>query len=121
MIGQYLASELMPGYAVFRARLGLTVIDLVSSTGQAGADRAYIHLISETLAAPDGYAARDVLAHDGCRAKLTDAEERALTSAVRSAGLGLGAIPAPQMADLLAAVKLSETVIERSVDAPTPV
>lgn len=120
MIEQYLASMPAPGYAVFRARLGLAVVDLASRADPMMAGPAYSHLIGETLASADGYAAREVLAHGGCTAMLIGAEQQALTSAVESSGLGLGAIPAPLMTDLLAAVVLSETVIERSLGAALP-
>jgi hypothetical protein len=108
-----------PGLLVFRTRLGLTIIDLASNTDRVGVDRVYTCLISEVLGTADGYAARDVLVHDRCRAMLSEAEKHTLTSIVQSAGLRLGAIPAPLLADLLAAVRLSETLIARSLDVPS--
>jgi len=116
----YFDLDRTPGLQVFNTRLGLTIIDLASNTDQATAERTHTFLISETLATADGYAARDVLAYDGCKAKLTESEKRALTSAVQSAGLGLGAIPALLMDHLLSAVKTSETVIKRSLDVRVP-
>ncbi|MEV0615375.1 hypothetical protein AB0I81_18805 [Nonomuraea sp. NPDC050404] len=46
------------------------------------------------------------------------AEKQALASAVQAAGLGAGSIPAPFLTELLTAVELSETTIERALDAP---
>jgi hypothetical protein len=119
MIDRYLDTGPAPGYGVFRARLGLAVVDLASAARHGEASHVHAHLIRETLDAGDGYTARDVLADDGCKMQLTRAQQGTLISAVQSAGLGLGAIPAPQMADLLAAVKLSATVLERSLCTPT--
>ncbi|MEU7002667.1 hypothetical protein [Nonomuraea sp. NPDC046570] len=114
MCERYQALAPSPGLPVFRARLGLTVIDLASSIGQIDT-RAATHLVHEAIENADGYVARDILAHNGCRAALTDEEERALTLAVQSAGLGLGSLPAHLMADLFRAVKTSERAIERSL------
>ncbi|MEV4105565.1 hypothetical protein AB0J42_35430 [Nonomuraea sp. NPDC049649] len=99
---------------IFRTRLGLTVIDLDRS--QAG----YVHssLIGDVLAMADGYAAREVLAHDQAREMLGAAEEQALASVMKEAGLGQGAIPDPLMADLLTAVELSEAAIGTDLRAP---
>ncbi|WP_322760613.1 hypothetical protein [Frankia sp. Cr2] len=62
-------------------------------------------------AAGDGYAAREVLSHEGFRTRLTRAEQQALSAAVQSSGLGRGAIPADLMADLLSAVTMNEATI----------
>lgn len=56
-----------------------------------------------------------------CSALLSLAEQHELSSAVHDAGLGLGAVPAPLMDDLLAAMRKSETVIERSLGTHTRV
>jgi hypothetical protein len=61
-----------------------------------------------------------VLAHDGCRERLTGAEERALAAAVQSSGLGSGAIPAHLQADLLTAVEISEAATTRDLPNSTP-
>jgi hypothetical protein len=76
--------------------------------------------MSAAVAAGDGYVARDVLAHDGCRARLADTQELALSAAMQSSGLGHGAMPAYLMADLLAAVKMSETATARNLTTPIP-
>jgi hypothetical protein len=120
MVEHYLGLEPTPEFLVFRARLGLTVIDLAGNVDQPNAARAATRLMSEAVAAGDGYVARDVLAHDGCRARLADTQELALSAAMQSSGLGHGAMPAYLMADLLAAVKMSETATARNLTTPIP-
>ncbi|TMR99096.1 hypothetical protein [Nonomuraea basaltis] len=116
MIGWYLASRPPAGHDVFQARLGMAVADLTSLADPEKSGTVYTRLISEAIASADGYVAREILAHDGCRAMLIGAEEQPLASAVQSAGLGLGAIPDPLMTDLLSAVRMSETAIEARLD-----
>ncbi|GAA3252890.1 hypothetical protein [Nonomuraea helvata] len=121
MIERYLAGSPEPGHAVFRARLGLAVVDLTTCAAPARVHPAYTRLVEDALDSADGYVAREVLAHDGCRSFLDHVDEKALTSAAESAGLGIGSIPDQLMADLLAAVERSETAIERVLDTPTRV
>ncbi|MET9241203.1 hypothetical protein [Nonomuraea sp. NPDC003709] len=121
MIERYLAGRQEPGHAVFRARLGLAVVDLTTCAAPARVHPAYARLVEDALDSADGYVAREVLAHYGCRAFLNHVDEKALTSAVKSAGLGLGSIPDPLLADLLTAVENGETAIERALNAPTRV
>ncbi|MEV7964722.1 hypothetical protein AB0O34_01915 [Sphaerisporangium sp. NPDC088356] len=115
----YLELALSPGLLIFRTRLGMTVVDLAGGAERPGAARAVARLVGEAVAAGDGYAARDVLAHDACRPMITSAQERALASAVQSSGLGRGAMPPQLLADLLTAVETSETAAARSLNAPT--
>jgi hypothetical protein len=65
MADYYLGLEPAPEVLAFRTHLGLTVIDLAGGIGQPDATQAATRLVSEAVAAGDGYAARDVLAHDG--------------------------------------------------------
>ncbi|MGW0192067.1 hypothetical protein [Nonomuraea sp. NPDC003201] len=121
MIERYLAGRPEPGHAVFRARLGLAVVDLATCAAPARVHSAYARLMEDALDSADGYVAREVLAHDGCRAFLNHVDEKALTSAAEAAGLGHSTIPDPLMADLLTAVESSETAIERTLGASTRV
>ncbi|RBQ16926.1 hypothetical protein DP939_28115 [Spongiactinospora rosea] len=102
-------STLQPaaGLIVFHTRLGLTMIDLIEGLGERASIIA--RLIDTVLAAGDGYAARDLLAHQACRAALTPAQQNTLSAAIETAGLGTGVIPEPLMSDLHAAVELSAT------------
>ena len=122
MVGHFLGSEPTPGYADFRARLGLTVATLVSTADPGVAGRVLDHVATEVIEAGDGYAAREVLRHtrseDGTR--LSGAQDRALSAVVRSSGLGRGAIPTRLMADLLTAVTTSEAAAFRALTDPVP-
>lgn len=90
MIKNYLALDAEPGLAVFRARLGLAVLDLSPRSHQAETLR---HLTREATTNGDGYVARDVLAHPVCREEMSDDEHRTLSAAVASACLDQGRIP----------------------------
>lgn len=115
MVEHHLNLEPAPELVLFRTRLGLAVTDLASGVDPPIAAQAATHLIHEAVAARDGYAARDVLAHDGCKARLTGSERQALTAAVQCSGLDRGAMPRYLMTDLLAAVKMSETTTARNL------
>lgn len=117
---QYLKLDPTPGLVVFRTRLGLTILDLAADTDWALADRPFTFLISDIVSTADGYAAREILAHKRASAMLSCTEQHEFTSAVKSAGLGLGAIPTLLMTEILAVTKLSETVIERSLRDRVP-
>ena len=97
-----------PGLAVFRTRLGLTLIDALGSSHPT-ARRIARHLIRD--AAQDGYAARDLLAHPGCRSIATDQQIEQLTDLVTACGLARGALPTPHLATLHAALDHAESVI----------
>jgi hypothetical protein len=118
MVRSYLDLEPAPGLVVFRARLGLTVIDLAGGADQFNVAEATARLLDELVTAGDGYAARDVLGHGGCRMLLTERQERALSTALRSSGLGQGTIPGGLMADLQAAVRVSENATTRALATP---
>ncbi|MDT5025249.1 MAG: hypothetical protein QOE61_1675 [Micromonosporaceae bacterium] len=120
MVEHYLTLGRAPELLLFRARLGFAVIDLAGGVGQPQAVKPAAQLVGEAVAAGNGYVARDVLAHDGIRTLLTDAEEQALSATVRSSGLGRGAIPAHLMTDLRSAIAISEAATARSLAAPTP-
>lgn len=120
MVQHYLGLEPAPELMLFRARLGLTVIDLTGGITQPTAAQAAARLIQETVATGDGYAGRDVLAHEGCRAVLATSEKRAISATVRYSGLDRGAIPGNLMTDLLAAVKMSETATARNLATSFP-
>ncbi|HLV45103.1 MAG TPA: hypothetical protein VKY39_09105, partial [Aggregatilineales bacterium] len=112
---QYFDVNRAPDLLVFRLRLGLTILDLATSPNLTEA--VYGSLISEMLTTADGYAAREILAHDRGRDMLREAEKLTLASAVLDAGLGLGNIPASLMGELLTAAKLSEAVVQDSLTA----
>jgi hypothetical protein len=111
---RYLELPAMSGLLSFHTRLGLTVIDLMTEVATPAASHIAAQLARQAVEAEDGKVARDILAHDRCRATLTRDEKHTLISAAEAAGLGAGAISPPLLADLRRAVKLSETVIRRT-------
>ncbi|MFF2213407.1 hypothetical protein [Streptomyces antibioticus] len=112
MVQRYVALPTDPELAVFRSRVGLTLLDLSPQTGQAEALRRLTH---EATTHADGYVARDVLAHPVCREELSQDERRTLSAAVAAAGLGQGHIPEPLAQALRAAASASADVWERHV------
>ncbi|MEU6036118.1 hypothetical protein ABZ801_11985 [Actinomadura sp. NPDC047616] len=114
MVNNYLRLHTAPGLAVFHARLGMTVIDLAEAAERRpDAAPAATRLLQEAVANGDGYVARDILAHHLCRTQLLTTEQNTLSNRVQLSGLHRGTIPDHLMADLLAAVKASETVTAR--------
>lgn len=105
--------------AFFRFRLGLTAVDLASEMcpGQAGS--LCTELVRDAASSDDAFAAREVLRHEASRRRMTPAEAQMLSTLVRKAGLGRGAIPPPLLADLMGSVEIAETVLARTLDVPT--
>ncbi|WP_206050794.1 hypothetical protein [Nocardioides speluncae] len=100
------------GLAVFRTRLGLTLIDGL------GADNPdYGQLVKHLLrdAANDGYAARDVLAHPGCLGRATAQQVDCLTELVASCGLRSRSLTQELRATLDRALDTAEAVITQQV------
>ncbi|MEW1687523.1 hypothetical protein ACIQOF_26770 [Streptomyces sp. NPDC091265] len=113
MVKHYLALGTPPELALFRTRVGLTVLDLSPHARQAEAAR---RLTREATASGDGYVARDVLAHPACRKKMSDGEHRVLSAAVDSAGLDKGSIPAPLKKPLRDATSVAAEVCDRHLN-----
>ncbi|MEU4309875.1 hypothetical protein [Streptomyces rochei] len=112
MVQCYVALGTEPGLAVFRTRVGLTVLGLVPHARQADVAR---RLTREATTAADGYVARDVLAHPVCHTGMTLAERRDLSATVVSAGLDQGHIPASLEQALRDATSVSVTVWKRHI------
>jgi hypothetical protein len=100
------------GLAVFHTRLALSFIDTLGAehprTCPITSD-----IINQVIATHDGYAAHDVLGHDGCRAFLTDAQTRILADRVESCALDRGTIPTAQLAHITTALASAEDTIAR--------
>jgi len=107
-----------PGLAVFRTRLGLSFVDALGTVTDAAARRIAIDVIDYATATRDGYAARDLLAHNGCRELLTHNQTRELTELVDACALDCGTLPATLLEDLTQALTSAEEVIARSMTAP---
>jgi hypothetical protein len=93
------------GLAVFRTRLGLSLLDALSGDHDGLAADLIEH------AATDGYAARDVLAHPACRGIATSDQVRVLAQLVETCGLDQGFLPNNIRADLSTALGTAEEAI----------
>ncbi|MFC5814129.1 hypothetical protein [Nonomuraea harbinensis] len=114
MVQQFLGSEPRPGYAVFRARFGLTVATLTNALDRGATERVLAQVMMEALESGDGYAARDVLGHLAVTEQADD-RSRGLSELVASAGLGRGHLPAPLYDSISAAVKIAREALARSL------
>ncbi|MEV8639069.1 hypothetical protein AB0395_46175 [Streptosporangium sp. NPDC051023] len=90
MVERFLGENSAPGYAVFRARLGLTVATLADGTDPDAAGRVLAQVGAEAIEAGDGYAARDVLGYRVHRTGLTNVQCEALSGLVIASALGPG-------------------------------
>ncbi|MFC8845772.1 MULTISPECIES: hypothetical protein [unclassified Micromonospora] len=97
------------GLVVFHTRLGMCLIDALGGVEQPAAQPIAADLIER--ARSDGYAARDVLGHPGCRAILTQRQAEQLTDQVTACGLGTGGVPEPLLAELAVALDAARSVI----------
>lgn len=118
MIGHFVGQEPMPGYAVFRAQLGLTVTTLASTTDPDAADRVLARVAEEAIKACDGYAARDVLRYRSTHAGLTGVQAKALSDLLTSSGLGSGTLPQPLLHSLLSSAQAATEAVGASIPQP---
>ncbi|MFI7680498.1 hypothetical protein HFP15_30920 [Amycolatopsis sp. K13G38] len=109
-----------PGLVVFHTRLGLSFIDAIGTIDDPPARQIAVELINHATATRDGYAARDVLAHNGCRELLTDSQTRELSDLVEACALGHGTLPAALLADLTTALASVEELMTRSTNVIAP-
>ncbi|MGW3769968.1 hypothetical protein [Actinomadura verrucosospora] len=111
MIDYYLSLPPSPEVVLFQVRVGLTVTDIASITGQhREGERATARLVEQALTSKDGYAAQEVVNNRSSRTRLTVRHERALSAVVRSSGLDRNAIPQHLVTDLLNAVEAAQEV-----------
>ncbi|GAB1819628.1 hypothetical protein [Herbidospora sp. RD11066] len=108
MVERFHDTEPAPGYASFRARLGLAVVTLLGDDDPSETRHVFTRVIAEAIQAGDGYAARDVLGH---RLRMSDLEREALSGLVTASGLGARAVPAPLLDLLLDSVKTAENAL----------
>ncbi|WP_261558879.1 hypothetical protein [Frankia tisae] len=116
MIEHFVGQEPRPGYAVFRAQLGLTVATLASPTDRAAANGILAQVADEVIKAGDGYAARDVLRHpDTQAADLTSEQGSALVDVLTSSGLEAGRLPEPLLRSLLSSARTAAEALNSSI------
>jgi hypothetical protein len=68
----------------------MSFVDAIDTVDDPPARQIAVDLIDRATATRDGYAARDVLVHDGCRELLTDSQTRELSDLVEACALGPG-------------------------------
>lgn len=102
---------------VFHTRLALAVVDSTARRRHPGVQNHAMTLANRIQDIGDGYAARDVLAHDDCVALLTEDQIAGLTKTLNACALGQGTIPAELHTDLQTALSNSEAVILQTLSA----
>ncbi|MEV5338327.1 hypothetical protein AB0K93_07550 [Streptomyces sp. NPDC052676] len=110
MAAEYLNLSTAPDLAVFRTRIGLTVLDLSSPSIDTAVTQ---RLLGDALRSGDGYVARDVLAHRACTDAMAEGVRRQLVEVVAAAGLADGSLKADLKRALLVAVEASAKTVER--------
>ena len=101
-----LVTQPEPTTAAFRARLGLTTLDLTAHQPTPYDSR--LRDAVTDVASSDAYAARDVLGHHGMRSQITDRQEQELTAVLTASGLGAKYLSAAHTDALAAAVRTAE-------------
>ncbi|MEV4362678.1 hypothetical protein [Nonomuraea sp. NPDC049625] len=119
MIEHFLEHKPLAGYAVFRARLGLTVATLASNTDIAAANHVHAQVTREVIESGDGYAARDALTHR-LLGDTPDVHRQALASLVASSGLGAGKLPATLLDTLTCSAKIATEVLTAALQPNRP-
>jgi hypothetical protein len=100
---------------VFHTRLGLTVIDAAGVVEHPIGYQVAADLIHRTKVSRDGYAAREMLAHDGCAAMLSNDQSSDLAEVLEASALGRKHIPPELSAELSAALATSKAVLLRTL------
>lgn len=118
MIERFVEQQPMPGYAAFRAQLGLTVATLTSATDSDAASRVLAQVADEVIESGDGYAARDVLRHREIEAGVTDGQHTALTNLLDASGLGAGTLPDAFRHTLLDSTQAAAETLGESLPQP---
>lgn len=119
MVKSYRNLDTTAGLDLFRARIGLTALDL-TEPDPALATAITSRLLPEAASCRNGYVAREVLTHPSCRERLEPPAEKILDAAVSSSGLGLGHMPTPLVRDLLQAAESGATTTERLIAREQP-
>jgi hypothetical protein len=97
---------------VFDTRLGLSFLDALTGPHRQTARTVTVGQIHR--ATTDGYAARDVLHHPGCRRIATHEQTHALTTLVDACGLDSACLAPAMLADLNTALDTAEPVIAQA-------
>lgn len=121
MLDRHQQLDHTPQLAVFGTRLGLSAIEAAGGVEHHTAHEICVELIRRTMPSHNGYAARDLLAHNECTSLLTERQEQDLVELMDSCGLGKRSIPPRLRADLSSALTTSEAVLIRTfTESPSP-
>jgi hypothetical protein len=118
MIERFVEQQPLPGYAAFRAQLGLTVTTLASATDPDAASRMLAQVADEGIESGDGYAAREVLRYPGIQASLPGGQRAALTDLLDASGLGAGTLPESLRYTLLNSAQAAAQALGESLPQP---
>jgi hypothetical protein len=100
---------------VSHTRLMPAIVDAAGHTDHPGVRAAAAEQVDRIVETGDGYAARDVLAHDGCMSLLKEQQAQRLAQTVDACALGRRAISPVLRADLAFAMDASGAVIMRAM------
>jgi len=100
-----------PQLAVFVTRLGLTILDTTNDARSRDMQIAARDLIAHAIRWQDGYASRDILAHPGCLALVTETEQRDLRRIAGLCALGRGTVPTEVESQLASALNAAEQIM----------
>jgi hypothetical protein len=120
MIQNFTDHPPVPGYAAYRAQLGLTVSTLAQPTNPDAARHVLNQAANEAIQAGDGYAARDLLRAHQEPPSLTTEQHPALTNIVTAAGLGSGTMPDPLLRSLARSAQIAVDILSTSTPQPVP-
>ncbi|MEV6871653.1 hypothetical protein [Amycolatopsis sp. NPDC051128] len=118
MITRFVERPPMPGYAFFRAQLGLTVTTLADTVDSDAASRVLAEVVSEVIGSADGYAAREALRYREIPDGVTDGQRAVLTDLVISSGLGIGTMREPLRRSLLDSTRVAAQVLRAALQQP---
>ncbi len=110
------ASE--PEMTVFDIRLGLAVLDAIGPAQAPAARRIVEDLHGRTMAAHDGYAARETLAHPLFTAIATDRQALDCRGRVGACALGARIMPDELQGEPASAVRAGDSVVRTSLMRP---
>lgn len=119
MVSRFVERQPTPGYAVFRAQLGLTVAALAGTTDPEAARRTLGQVADEVIRSGDGYAAREVLRYRGPQTGwLTGEQGSGLSDLLAASGLGAGRLPGSLLRSLVASTHNAAEALATSLPQP---
>jgi hypothetical protein len=118
MIARFVEHQPIPGYAFFRAQLGLTATILTATIDPEAASRVLVQVADEVIESGDGYAARETPRHHDTLAPVTDGQHAVLTDLLAASGLGTGTMPEPLRQRLLDSTWAAAQELRASLQQP---